>query len=163
MKQKKGNKIKMDIQYMEAFTEIDAILKIMPKELLDKIPLGFQNLISNKKSLNYNLDLKPNIPIENQKLKKETKSILSLINRNYLISSEERKKLELEDIEELKRLEKEAREKYNPDNIFKKKNKKFSSENYDENNQLPLDYSKLKWYQILYNKILKLSYKYKNR
>ena len=29
MKQKKGNKIKMDIQYMEAFTEIDAILKII--------------------------------------------------------------------------------------------------------------------------------------
>lgn len=144
----------MNVQYMEAFAEIDVIFKLMPKELLDRIPLSFRNLISNKKLVNYKMNIKTDIPIEKQELKKETKAILSLIYRTYIVSPEEKEKLKLEDTQELKRIEKEIREKYNPDNIFKKKNANIVLEN--EISQLPINYSNLKWYQRLYNKMLKV-------
>lgn len=144
----------MNVQYMEAFAEIDVIFKLMPKELLDRIPLSFRNLISNKKLVNDKMNIKTDIPIEKQELKKETKAILSLIYRTYLVSPEEKEKLKLEDMQELKRVEKEIKEKYNPDNIFKKNNTNVVLEN--EISQLPTNYSNLKWYQRLYNKILKL-------
>lgn len=144
----------MNVQYMEAFAEIDVIFKLMPKELLDRIPLSFRNLISNKKLVNDKMNIKTDIPIEKQELKKETKAILSLIYRTYIVSPEEKEKLKLEDTQELKRIEKEIREKYNPDNIFKKKNANIVLEN--EISQLPINYSNLKWYQRLYNKMLKV-------
>lgn len=144
----------MNKQYMETFAEVDVILRLMPKELLDKIPLSFRNLISNKKSVDYIVNIKKDIPIEKQELKKETKAILSLIYRSYLVSPEEKEKLKLEDMQALKKFEEEKREKYNPDNIFQKNSENVVLEN--EISQLPIDYSQLKWYQKLYNKIIKI-------
>ncbi len=142
----------MNMQYMEAFAEIDIICQLMPKDLLVQIPLSFRTLISSNKSTNYPVNIKPNIPLEEQELKKETKSILSLIYRNYMISPAQKEKLELEDSIELEKLEKEMSEKYNIDNIFKKKKEKMLLD--DAITQLPIDYSNLKWYQKLYNKFL---------
>lgn len=139
----------MTTQYMEAFSEVDAILNIMPKDLFGKIPLSFRNIISNQKSKTYAPNISPKIPIEKQELKKETRAILSTIYRSYLVDGEEKEKLKLEDFQELKKIEKELREKYNTDNLFK--NKKMKIETIEEINELPATYFETKWYNKIIN------------
>ena len=117
---------------MEAFTEVYEIFKLMPEELLQKIPKKFYNIIEEERDKEYF----PNIrePIENQKLKNETIIILGLIYRDFLCSPDERKRLQEKDARELQKakraLEAELQEKYNPDNIFKR-----NKEEIKENNQ----------------------------
>ena len=57
---------------------------------------------------------------QEQKILRETKAILSLIYRSYLCSSEESRKLKIDDSIELKIKQKELNEKYCYENLFKK-------------------------------------------
>lgn len=117
---------------MEAFTEVYEIFKLMPEELLQKIPKKFYNIIEEERDKEYFPNIKE--PIENQKLKNETIIILGLIYRDFLCSPDERKRLQEKDARELQKakraLEAELQEKYNPDNIFKR-----NKEEIKENNQ----------------------------
>ena len=113
----------MKREYEEAFVEVDEILKIMPIELSSKIPVQFRKIISDNKSNDYKVKIQE--PLEEQKLKEETKVILGLIYRDFLCSAEEREQLQLRDAEELKRIEQEMQEQYDIQNVFeKRKNKK---------------------------------------
>lgn len=109
-------------EYKEAFTEIEEIFNLMPKELLDKIPNKFREMIKEEKDINYLPDIKE--PLEKCKLKDETIMLLGLIYRDFLCDSNEKKKLQKKDAEELKnaqeQFEKEIREKYNPNDVFKR-------------------------------------------
>lgn len=112
--------------YEEAFVEVDEILKMMPVELLCKIPIKFRQVISDNKAQDYKVQIKE--PLEEEKLKEETVVILGLIYRDFLASPEEREELQLKDAEELKRIEEEMQQQYDMDNIFKKR-KNSSEEN----------------------------------
>ena len=78
----------MEKIYQEAFAEVDEILKIMPIDLLSKIPAQFRQIISENKADNYKVEIKE--PLEEENLKKETVIILGLIYRDFLASPEER-------------------------------------------------------------------------
>ena len=111
----------MEKVYEEAFVEVNEVLKLMPIDLLSKIPAQFRQTISDNKATNYNVVIKE--PLEEQKLKKETVAILGLIYRDFLASPEEKEKLQMEDAEELDKIEQEIQKQYNIDNIFEKKKK----------------------------------------
>lgn len=102
--------------YMDAFSEVNAILNIMPSNLFNKIPLKFRQMISEYKNNSYNPRIEE--PVENFELKDETKIILSLIYRDFLCSNEEKERLKARDAQKLQEEEEQLREKYNPDNIF---------------------------------------------
>lgn len=72
--------------YMDAFSEVNAILNIMPSNLYNKIPLKFKQMISEYKNNSYNPRIEE--PVEDYELKDETKIILSLIYRDFLCSNE---------------------------------------------------------------------------
>lgn len=122
----------MKKEYMEAFSEVYEIFKLMPQELLNKIPQNFYEIIKEERDKEYLPNIKE--PIENQKLKDETIILLGLIYRDFLCSQDEKKRLQEKDARDLKEaeriLEEELREKYNPDNLFKKNKEKI-----EENNQ----------------------------
>ena len=109
----------MERAYEEAFAEVDEILKIMPIDLLSKIPAQFRQIIIDNKAPNYTIEIKE--PLEEEKLKKETVVILGLIYRDFLASPDEREELQLKDAEELKRIELEMQQQYDIDNVFKKR------------------------------------------
>ena len=109
----------MERVYQEAFAEVAEILKIMPIDLLSKIPAQFRQIIIDNKAPNYTIEIKE--PLEEEKLKKETVVILGLIYRDFLASPEEREELQLKDSEELKRIEEEMKNQYDMDNVFKKR------------------------------------------
>ena len=126
----------MERAYEEAFTEVEEILKLMPIDLVSKIPAQFRQTISENKATNYKVIIKE--PLEEQKLKKETIVILGLIYRDFLASPEEKEQLQLKDTVELKRIEQEMQEKYNIENVFEKKKKIKIPENKQDSNELTL-------------------------
>ena len=111
----------MEKVYEEAFVEVNEVLKLMPIDLLSKIPAQFRQTISENKATNYKAVIKE--PLEEQKLKKETVAILGLIYRDFLASPEEKEKLQMKDAEELNKIEQEIQKQYNIDNIFEKRKK----------------------------------------
>ena len=112
----------MDRVYQEAFAEVDEILKMMPIDLLSKIPVQFREIISKNKAKDYMVKIKE--PLEEELLKEETVVILGLIYRDFLASPEEREELQLKDAEELKRIEEEMQQQYDIQNIFNKRKNK---------------------------------------
>lgn len=115
----------MERVYKEAFTEVDKILRLMPIDLLSKIPMQFRKIISDNKAIDYNVKIEE--PINENELKDETIVILGLIYRDFLASPEEREQLQLRDAQELKRIEETMKEQYDVENVFKKRKNKDNS------------------------------------
>ena len=109
----------MERAYEEAFTEVEEVLKLMPIDLVSRIPAQLRQTISENKATNYKVIIKE--PLEEQKLKKETIVILGLIYREFLASPEEREHLQLRDAEELKKIEQQMKEQYDVENVFNNK------------------------------------------
>lgn len=106
-----------------SFSEAYDIILHMDKDLVKKIPKKLINFIEQNKKCNYITNIDYTKSINEQELQKGTRIILSIIYRDYLCSDEKKKELIQNDEEELKRINKELREKYNPENLFKKKDK----------------------------------------
>ena len=139
---------------MEAFTEVNEIIKLMPEELVDKIPSKFREMINEEKDEQYKPDIKE--PLEKCKLKEETIIILGLMYRDFLCSPEERKKLHEKDAKELqevkKAIEEEARQKYNPEDLFKnKKNEEKVTYKEETEEKSMTIVQEEKWYQKIFN------------
>ena len=126
----------MERAYEEAFTEVEEVIKLMPIDLVSKIPVQFRQTISENKATNYKVIIKE--PLEEQKLKKETITILGLIYRDFLASPEEREQLQMKDAEELRKIEQEMQEQYDIDNIFEKKKRTKRLENNQNSKDLTL-------------------------
>ena len=109
----------MERAYEEAFTEVEEVLKLMPIDLVSRIPAQLRQTISENKATNYKIVIKE--PLEEQKLKKETIVILGLIYRDFLASPEEREKLQIKDSEELRKIEQQMKEQYDVENVFNNK------------------------------------------
>lgn len=110
----------MTIEYQNALAEVEAILKLMPKDMLNKIPNSFLNFIEQKKSKTYIPNLNMELSLNEQILLNETRAILSLIYRSYLCNSEEKRKLKIDDSIELAKKQIELNKKYSYENLFKK-------------------------------------------
>lgn len=142
---------------MEAFTEINEIFKLMPEELVNKIPNKFREMITEERDMQYLPDIKE--PLEKCKLKSETIIILGLIYRDFLCLPDEKKRLQEKDARELKEveqeLENEMREKYNPDDIFKKKKEnRVEYDNIEETGITVIQEEK--WYKKIFDLIKSL-------
>ena len=75
-----------------------------------------------------------------------------VLYRDYIVSEDEKLKLLKEEQEQKLKIEKELREKYNPDNIFKKKN---IEENIQINNVQLIEIKETSWFKKALDKILK--------
>ena len=116
----------MERAYEEAFVEIEEIFKIMPIDLLSKIPVEFRQVISENKAKDYKVKIVE--PLEENNLKKETVVILGLIYRDFLASPEEREELQKRDAEELEKIEQEMQKQYDMQNVFEKRKAKQNQE-----------------------------------
>lgn len=77
----------------EVCSDISIIIGMMPKEMKDKISNNFIDFIENNKSRQYVSNINPNVPINQQEIKKETKEMLGMIYRDYLCLDDERIRL----------------------------------------------------------------------
>lgn len=122
----------VDEVYQNAFKEVNDILENTDEELVKKIPSKFIEFIRNNMNKNYITNINREIRISEQKLLRETESILSLIYRTYWATEEEKKEFVEEDFKKILDAETRKKENYigkNVDEIFEKR----TSENIEKN------------------------------
>lgn len=113
----------MTIEYKQSLKEINTILDFMGNEYIEKLPKKLVRFIKENMDISYEDNIDQSTPIDKQPLKNDTKILLSLMYRNYWCDEDKKKQLIEEDANKKREYEKEIYEKYNPDNIFKNRNK----------------------------------------
>ena len=142
--------------FARACSEVILIIKNSSEEVKNKIPNQFINFLQENENKDFVANIDFNKENLEEQLSKDAIAILGLIYRDYLVSSEERQMILYEEEQERLRYEKELREKYNPDNIFKKKNNNILEKDEDiQLNQMQLvEVKKSSWLKRLLSKIL---------
>ncbi len=108
----------------QAYTEIVNFIELLDEYNRNKIPKKLMEFFKVEKDNNYTKVIDPNVPIKEQNLKKETLALIAMLNLQYWCE-DEKEKQRLKKIyanNEIKYQE-ELRNKYNPDDLFKTKQK----------------------------------------
>ncbi len=138
----------MTLEYKQSLSELNIIFGYMDESLLDKIPQKIFEFVNKNRDRDYVPDIKKNIPINEQDLKKDTKVLLSILYRNYLCDEETKKRL----LEEDKIAIEEYRRSHNNFEETIRETKSIEQVSTDEQVQI-IDYEKPKWYKVLFDKI----------
>ena len=109
--------------YAKAYTEVLEIIKHFPEEEYNKIPKEKIEFYKSNRDKDYNFSINPEIDLSEQNVSPEANAIIVNLFRDYFAS--EKQKVKIKEILNLnqKKEEQEKKEKYNPDDIFKKINK----------------------------------------
>ena len=137
-----------------AYAEIDSFIELLPKEEKEKIPSKLKQYFKAEKDKETTKKLSMDIPIEEQNLQEETWNLIAMVYLKYLCEDEVEKK-ELEQIydENEKKYREEMKEKYNPEKIFKEREKQQVIQN------LPIKVQKESIIQKIIKFINKLNHK----
>ena len=112
----------MTKEYREAAAEVLDILEHTDAERINLIPKDFIHYLRKNSENNYTANIDYSKPFNEMDLKIETKAILLKICINWWWNKEEKQEYtKLIREKEIKHQE-ELKEKYNPNNIFKKEN-----------------------------------------
>lgn len=137
-----------------AYKEIYEILRIFPQELVAKIPQEkirfFRNNMDN--SYQYNISKET---FDGKTMLEETKAILTILFRDYWATPMQKEKILAYENLERNRQEEETRLKYNPDNLFKKKEDSKHIEEHIEETTAMVEYKDSIFKKII-NKILNI-------
>lgn len=132
-------------EFAEAAAEINEILGYLPNEYVEKIPVKLRDFFDKVRKQDYVSNIDPYKLLDEQDLKPKTKTLITVLYRNYWCNEEEREELDKILLENDRKYEEELREKYNPDNIFKKKEKVEEIEEVEETSLAV--YDNRVWYQ----------------
>ena len=110
----------VSLEFSEGISETLDILNHMDRMYIDKIPRKFIEFLEKNKSANYISNLDHSKKLNEMNLKEKTKDILATIYMNYWCTPQQ--KAEYSELlkENERKYQERLREKYNPDNIFKK-------------------------------------------
>lgn len=139
----------MENNYAKAYKEVIEILKNVPKESVNKIPKEIIEIFNTNMDKDYKFKIDENSSFEEQNLLEETKAIFANIYRDYWATPYQKEKIEEKEKNDRLKVEEEKREKYNIDEIFKRR--KSTINKIEENNDpnLPIEIKKEKFYQKL--------------
>ena len=120
----------MNNDIASAYSEIDMILNKMEDKYVERIPYQIRELIRQEKNNNYHPDIELSEKILDNKLQRKTIAILAWLNLNYWCDNEEEKERLITIYNENDRIkDRESKEKYNSDDLFKSKIKEEKIEN----------------------------------
>lgn len=141
----------MMLDTLMAYSEVYEILNLLDKEYREKVPDKVRTFFEEERLKDYIPEIDAETPLTNQNLKRETIVLLAILNLNYWCDTPEEKQ---EVLDELARNEKEREElldKYNPDNLFKKRQEDLHTEELSV-----IEYKKPNFIQRLLSKIASL-------
>lgn len=141
----------MVTENMLAYAEIDEILNLLEDDYRERVPKKVRDFFKEEKIKDYHPEIDIEKPLIEQNLKRETMVLLAILNLNYWCENEEEKQRFLNELDKNEEEKKELEEKYNPDNLFKKKQDEST-----ENNLQIVEYKKPNFIQILLTKIKKI-------
>ncbi len=111
-------------EYSEAISEVLDILHNSDDSIVKRIPKKLIEFWEDNKSSTYVPNLDHSRTIDEMNLKKKTKDIITMIYLEYLCDSDKKKEIKEILIKNEEKYQKEIRNKYNPDSIFKEKGNK---------------------------------------
>lgn len=129
--------------------EVCAVLNKVSKERYNKVPIKIREEFEKFKEEAIKVEIKEDIPFEEQDITKEAKDIIFAISLNYWLTEEKKKEVLIK----LKENEEALEEKYNANKIFEKMSKE--EINVDIENKNIVKEQKEKWYVKILNKIKK--------
>ena len=141
----------MVMENMLAYAEIDEILNLLEDDYRERVPKKVRDFFKEEKMKDYHPEIDIEKPLIEQNLKRETMVLLSILYLNYWCENEKEKQRFLNELDKNEEEKKELEEKYNPDNLFKKKQDEST-----ENNLQIIEYKKPNFIQILLTKIKKI-------
>ena len=110
----------MNNKYAKAYTEVVELLNALPIDEFNQIPSEEIEFYKENMDKDYNFSIDSEVDLSKQNISFEANSIIIDIFQKYFATEEQKKKIEK--ILEKNSAEEDAlkRERYNPDNIFKK-------------------------------------------
>ena len=142
----------MEENYHKAYKEVIEILKYVPQESVNKIPKTMLETFEKKMDKDYVFNVDINKSFEEQNLLEETKDIFAVIFRDYWATPYQRERIKAKEKYDRQKIEEEKANKYNPDDIFKNKEK----DNVVVNNNLPVEIKKENFFKKLISFIKKI-------
>lgn len=110
-------------EYRRAYTELNEIFKIMSKNELNKIPSKFIANVQKEMDNDYKFELDKDNDLLNQDLMTETKALIVQIYVRFLAPEGENELWQKYYKYCINKIEKQKRNQYNPDNLFKNEQK----------------------------------------
>ena len=141
-----------------AYKEIYEILKIFPSELVNKVPKNIIDFFYKNMDNNYEYNISKET-FDGQTMLEETAAILTILFRDYWSNQKQKEKLIKFTKNAQSIIEKEDREKYNPDNIFKESNREDKIEENTIQNEVALVEYKESIFRRLINKLKSIFHK----
>ena len=125
-----------NINYIKAYTEVNCLLEYLPQSYIDKLPKKLIELIQNQSNEQYNINIDTNKSLLEQNFSKKAKDLIAVIKYNYWSTNEEKQQLQQIFYDNENKYQKELSEKYDLDNIFKKKESKMEMPQIENNVQM---------------------------
>lgn len=145
----------MNVETKDIYSEVYQVLNLLGNEYVNKLPKSLLNMLEEKRNINYVPKYTDDQPLNKQNIQKETLSIIALLHLNYWCENEEEKKQLRQMFKSNEdRYQRELREKYNPDNLFKNNIQESTI-----NNEVSLVEYKESIFRKLINKIKSFWYK----
>ena len=144
---------KVKYNWERAYKEIYEILKIFPKELVERIPASKIDYIKK----NMDKDYEYNVTVETfdgKTMLDETAAILAVLFKNYWATPKQREQMEKYHNMQRLKLDQEAREKYDPEKIFKRENEFIDSNDNKKDKIKEQEISMVKKEESFFKKIL---------
>ena len=130
------------------------IIEYLPDSEYQKIPKKLIDEFQAKSDKEYVFNIQSEEDFESKELLKETEYIMYALYRNYLVDEEERKQLMQLERQAYSDSEENKRIKYNPDDIFKNKDKKVRNFNEGISNEVTMIQYNESIFKKIWNKIL---------
>lgn len=147
----------MENNLLKAYAEVDEVLSLMENIYVEKIPIKMRELFKNERLDGYEPKINTKIPLDEQNLQRKTLAILAMLNLNYWCEDKnEKKELLALYAENDKKREEELREKYNPDNLFKKKEQIIENNEIKQESMQLIEYQEQNIFKKILNKIMNL-------
>ena len=145
----------MEDKYPKAYKQVIEILKYAPQEIVDKIPKKMIKTFKTNMDDKYDFKIDISKSFEEQDLLEETKAIFANIFRDYWATPEQKRRILEKEKHDREIEENIKREKYNPDNLFKNK-QKVIQQNEEIQSNLPVEIKKEKFYEKIINFLKKI-------
>lgn len=110
----------MTKEYRIALSEVNALLKLSNMEVVHNVPYKLRKYIVQNMDKTFKVNVDMSKSLEDQNISNKAKNILALIYRDYLVTTEEKKQLIINEKQMQTERQKQIRELYNPENVFKK-------------------------------------------
>lgn len=145
----------VSIKTRQAYSEIDEFLGLLSEEQRNEIPKKLREFFKEEKDTEYIKNIDRNIPIKEQNLKEETLAIIALLNLQYWCKDEgEKKRLKVIYAQNEQQYHDMLYEKYNPNDIFKKKEETVIENNIKQEENMQMIEYKEPIFKRIINKIL---------